>query len=809
MNSPRARRARTTLAALACSCILLTVALLTACAEEERTRGQLIVAITSDMPLPKDINLIKIEVTVQGQRYYYDEHRVGPDELRLPATLGIIEGTKGNLPVTITVGAFQDRTLRLVRQAVTSVPPDRAALLVLTLEWLCDGFGEEVPSSDGLSSRLETGCPDGQTCIGGACESNFVDPSSLPDYDPALVFGGADGPGPDGMCFDALACFETGLSVLPRWDANASTCRIDRPSGDRVNVALELPGGGDGICKSERCLIVLDGLVQHGFQPAGSGAEDQLALPARACRLIEEGIVSGVLVSTDCPTKTTSVPLCGLWSSVGSGGDSTGNPDPNPMNGTGGTLTEPPPPGSFSFYTLPIQHIRRGEELPVRIEIARGDGFTAAVDLTVPTPPTGVSAQGARIASGRTRASVTLSAGATAPLGLFDSTVLGKAGDVEASLPWSLLVGGPMGSLDTSFGTDGFSAVAPEASGDIVGDMIVDAEDRILLTGRANGQFAVFRYLPDGTPDSSFGTAGKVTVGAGLGRKLLVLADGAIVAGGSDGSSPAQGMIAKLTAAGVLDTSFGASGLVTRSDPSYVTTLAAPGNGKVVFGGSGGLLYRLTSTGQLDTTFGASGYVNTGATWLGALRIAEDGDILALAWIPGTAVQLQLSRLSSAGAEEWKLTGLPSAYGDTLLVQPDGKILLQGHTYPAPGDYLVARVTAGGALDSTFGTGGIALIDFHGGEDDADSLVLLGDGRIVLGGFAANSEGLARAALAGLTATGALDPSFGSAGKTFFDWPEPNLAAGLRLLSLGLQSDGRIVLAASRNSSRVITRVWP
>ena len=51
-----------------------------------------------------------------------------------------------------------------------------------------------------------------------------------------------------------------------------------------------------------------------------------------------------------------------------------------------------------------------------------------------------------------------------------------------------------------------------------------------------------------------------------------------------------------------------------------------------------------------------------------------------------------------------------------MLVLPNGKLLLAGFSGPEGGNIQVARLNANGALDTTFGTGGKAPVDF-GGDD--------------------------------------------------------------------------------------------
>jgi len=91
---------------------------------------------------------------------------------------------------------------------------------------------------------------------------------------------------------------------------------------------------------------------------------------------------------------------------------------------------------------------------------------------------------------------------------------------------------------------------------------------------------------------------------------------------------------------------------------------------------------------------------------------------------------------STFGGDGVVTTDLGSGnYAAATVVQPDGKILVAGS---AGGDAIVLRYTTSGALDSTFGNGGVARVSRGGGEYFSD-LVLLPDGRIVAGGSASAS----------------------------------------------------------------------
>jgi len=69
--------------------------------------------------------------------------------------------------------------------------------------------------------------------------------------------------------------------------------------------------------------------------------------------------------------------------------------------------------------------------------------------------------------------------------------------------------------------------------------------------------------------------------------------------------------------------------------------------------------------------------------------------------------------------------------------QADGKIIIVGNTLNSGmGDFGVARFTADGQPDATFGTGGTMAIDFFGDYDAAQAVAIQPDGGIVVGGSA-------------------------------------------------------------------------
>ena len=90
----------------------------------------------------------------------------------------------------------------------------------------------------------------------------------------------------------------------------------------------------------------------------------------------------------------------------------------------------------------------------------------------------------------------------------------------------------------------------------------------------------------------------------------------------------------------------------------------------------------------------------------------------------------------------------PNTYPNSMLIQPDGKILVTGYVFlPSSGvrHLMLRRFTANGAIDTTFGNSGNAVIDtFVNVNSDygGGRMALLSDGRIVVVGQAGSSLGI-------------------------------------------------------------------
>jgi uncharacterized delta-60 repeat protein len=136
--------------------------------------------------------------------------------------------------------------------------------------------------------------------------------------------------------------------------------------------------------------------------------------------------------------------------------------------------------------------------------------------------------------------------------------------------------------------------------------------------------------------------------------------------------------------------------------------------------------------------------------------------------------------------------------GDSIIyasqVMADGRIIVAGiSTNGGNTDFALARYTVGGILDTTFnGNGGNPVItDFNGGNDQANSLVLQIDGKIVVAGFTATipvapASPVYSFAVARYNTDGSLDTTFGTGGQVDADAGAAN--------SVLVDSNGKIVV---------------
>jgi uncharacterized delta-60 repeat protein len=255
-------------------------------------------------------------------------------------------------------------------------------------------------------------------------------------------------------------------------------------------------------------------------------------------------------------------------------------------------------------------------------------------------------------------------------------------------------------------------------------------------------------------------------------------------------------MIQKITLITLLSllslTSFAQGGMNDSSfDPGTgfdipVVSIALQSDGKILtggafttFNGTGvSRIARLNADGTLDASFNqGTGFDNNVRT----IVIQNDGKILTggiFLNYSGTA-RNRIVRLNADGSLDTSFDPGTGFNGEVISIalQSDGKILVVGNftNYNGITSNRIARLNLNGTLDASFNTG-------SGFNDEAESLALQSDGKILVAGSFTSYNGVTKNRIVRLNTDGTTDLSF-SIG-TGFDFI---------VKSIGLQSDGKIV----------------
>jgi uncharacterized delta-60 repeat protein len=373
----------------------------------------------------------------------------------------------------------------------------------------------------------------------------------------------------------------------------------------------------------------------------------------------------------------------------------------------------------------------------------------------------------------------------------------------------------PNGSLDTSFAGDGKQKTAFRfGTNDVANGVALQANGKMLVVG---SRFTITRYNPNGTLDTTFSGDGKQTTDfEQFGQNATGVAiqdDAKIVVVGSVAGPMlyADFAIARYNPDGSLDTSFNGDGRQTASFVGHdeACGVAIQGDGRIVVVGSGydvatgaseGALARYNSNGTLDTTFSGDGKLTTdfgawsGVVLQGAVKIVTvggvDGDT--------TSFDFALARYNPDGSLDTTFSGdgkQTTDFGGSdgaseAALQGDGKIVAVGGAGASGArDFALARYNPNGTLDTTFSGDGKQTTDFGFGADDvANGVALQGDGKILAVGNAGGGATGNDFALARYDLDGALDSSFSGDGKRRSDFGGDDAANGV-----ALQADGKIV----------------
>lgn len=345
------------------------------------------------------------------------------------------------------------------------------------------------------------------------------------------------------------------------------------------------------------------------------------------------------------------------------------------------------------------------------------------------------------------------------------------------------------GDLDSTFGIDGvFEQSIYDEDGNVLTQafftaVAIQTDGKILVTGFGDligGPILLFRLTSNGLLDASFGKNGIVcnsTLGKNGAFDLTIQLDSKIIVLATQYTTDSQ-VLARYHSNGKIDSSFGVYGkavnslkgtsLLGQSDVSLLS------DGRIVALGNNFGVSRYLSNGTLDTTFNHTGL------------------------FPG-------------------FTDFAAPFSRAMSLRPDGKIWIAGHTlFDSPAPFLLFRIKENGTIDSSFGGVGFKRYEWDtGAENKCRDILLLPDGKVVLGGRVINkTTGVDNFGLIRIYPDGRKDSTFGLHGRLFTQVRGAS-DKGDELYKLLLQSDNKILgLGNSINPSNpegyaVIVRYYP
>jgi uncharacterized delta-60 repeat protein len=302
----------------------------------------------------------------------------------------------------------------------------------------------------------------------------------------------------------------------------------------------------------------------------------------------------------------------------------------------------------------------------------------------------------------------------------------------------------------------------------------------------AESDFAVARATATGGADTTFSGDGRTTVSFGIDLEeyataVAVDSQGRVLVAGN-AADPTNGggdvAVARLTAAGALDSAFSGDGRVLTNISTIGTTTSIDrvddiaidasdrvvvAGARIVAGESRAVVLRYRANGTLDPTFSDDGiffiapsFEQSEAT---GVAIRPDGRILLgfSHFASGASAQLGVQRLLPDGTPDpaWNDGGDARTYvlgaGDEVPVgiasAPDDRIFVGGWTAD-DGQFLIAKIRPGGSLETAYSVDGWDDARFEPGPADARAMAIDGSGRPYVAGEAAVVDGSYRMAVA-------------------------------------------------------------
>ncbi|MGQ2985433.1 T9SS type A sorting domain-containing protein [Flavobacterium sp.] len=385
--------------------------------------------------------------------------------------------------------------------------------------------------------------------------------------------------------------------------------------------------------------------------------------------------------------------------------------------------------------------------------------------------------------------------------------------------------------LDSTFGNNGIVT----AEFFTTNAMALQSDGKILVAGSKFGTFPdpiILRFNADGSPDTTFGTNGKVQFNlphTEYFTDITQLPDGQILAmgiryisGGGIIPNTSKIMFMRFSQNGTLETSLGNEGMLLtafgteqRSDVKKMIRLP---DGKIMVSGSvppGGMgvsrpaLARFNADFTPDTSFNGTGY-KVLTSLIGAyntIDIDEQGRIVTILSVNGATAGVFRFLQDGQADVSFGTNGVATVthggsqcFPSEIKAAADGKILLCGSLNNAPRTAFTLRLLPNGTPDNTFGDAGVFKLVNSSAEDEvAVRMLQLPNGKIINGlrRYTASFD----FGLAFIDANGILDTTLGMQGEV-----TTTLNNHQYMYCMVQQPDGKVLAVGNDNSNMVLVR---
>ncbi len=393
------------------------------------------------------------------------------------------------------------------------------------------------------------------------------------------------------------------------------------------------------------------------------------------------------------------------------------------------------------------------------------------------------------------------------------------------------------GSLDSDFDADGIVLTSLGTYNALANAVAVQKDSKIVVAGfavnsMADDDFALLRYNPDGSPDVSFNTTGKVQTALGPSNDfatcIAIQQDGKILVGGYlYNSGYYDAGIVRYNTDGSVDGSFGSAGVDTFSFTpydDYINAIDIQPDGKIFVSGttnngtdSDMALARLNTDGSLDSTFGTDGKVITNPSgsndYAPSMALQSDGKIiLGGSGIFDTKYDFCMVRYNTNGSIDSSFDfdgkvitsmGIGLCQGTSLLLLPDGKIVFAGKANDGNRQLIaVAKYNSDGTLDHSFHQTGKFTTYIPGIQEYIwISVIREPDSKLIISGTAIDALNNGDIFLMRLDSAGTVDSTFGNMGVVSTDIKNNS---DDRATAAAMQPDGRILVAGSTVTNDVM-----